>query len=72
MKRDLKTITPRALSLKLTDLADWNLVEKKIISYSPVTIVYELTEKGQALANALKPMEEWAQKYVEIETNTAK
>lgn len=72
MKRDLKTITPRALSLKLTDLADWNLVEKKIISFSPVTIVYELTEKGQALANALKPMEEWAQKYVEIETNTAK
>ncbi len=29
MKRDLKTITPRALSLKLSELAQWELVEKK-------------------------------------------
>ena len=67
MKRDLKTITPRALSLKLTDLG-----EKKIISSSPIEIVYELTDKGHALAEALKPMEEWAQKYVELETNASK
>ena len=72
MKRDLKTITPRALSLKLTDLGEWNLVEKKIISSSPIEIVYELTDKGHALAEALKPMEEWAQKYVELETNASK
>ena len=68
MKRDLKTITPRALSLKLTDLADWNLVEKKIISYSPVTIVYELTEKGSSLAESLKPIEEWAQNNINLES----
>ena len=72
MKRDLKAITPRALSLKLTDLGEWKLVEKQIISSSPLEIVYQLTDKGQALAEALKPMEAWAQKYVELEANSSK
>lgn len=67
MKRDLKTITPRALSIKLIDLAEWGLVEKKIISTSPVSIIYELTNKGQALAEALVPIEKWAQSYIELE-----
>lgn len=66
MKRDLKTITPRALSIKLSELADWQLVEKRIISTSPVAIIYVLTEKGQALAQALHPIEEWAQNYVDL------
>ncbi|MFP3489497.1 helix-turn-helix domain-containing protein, partial [Staphylococcus sp. SIMBA_130] len=46
MKRDLKTITPRALSIKLTDLSEWGLVEKKIVSTSPMNILYQLTDKG--------------------------
>ncbi|MCD8916199.1 MULTISPECIES: winged helix-turn-helix transcriptional regulator [Staphylococcus] len=67
MKKDLKTITPRSLSLKLTELMEWDLVEKNIVSKAPVSIVYQLTDKGAALAEALVPMEEWAQKYVELE-----
>ena len=50
MKRDLKTITPRALSIKLTDLMEWGLVEKNVVSTSPVNIIYQLTDKGNALA----------------------
>src|SRR5699024_7762307 len=68
MKRDLKTITPRALSIKLTDLNEWGLVEKKIISTSPMHILYQLTDKGDALATALVPMEKWAQEYIELES----
>lgn len=67
MKRDLKTITPRALSIKLTDLSEWELVEKKVISTSPMNIIYELTDKGYALSQALVPMEKWAQEYIELE-----
>lgn len=69
MKRDLKTITPRALSIKLTDLSEWGLVEKKIVSTSPMNIIYQLTDKGNALAKALVPMEQWAQDYIELENN---
>ncbi|MEB6204855.1 helix-turn-helix domain-containing protein [Staphylococcus xylosus] len=67
MKRDLKTITPRALSIKLTDLTEWGLVEKNVVSISPMNILYQLTDKGDALAAALVPMEEWAQEYIELE-----
>ncbi|XVL11697.1 helix-turn-helix domain-containing protein [Staphylococcus xylosus] len=67
MKRDLKTITPRALSIKLTDLTEWGLVEKNVVSTSPMNILYQLTDKGDALAAALAPMEEWAQEYIELE-----
>jgi len=67
MKRNLKTITPRALSIKLTDLTEWGLVEKNVVSTSPMNILYQLTDKGDALAAALVPMEEWAQEYIELE-----
>ena len=43
------------------------LVEKKVVSTSPVSIIYELTDKGKALAVALKPIEKWAQEHVTLE-----
>ena len=35
----------------------------------PVSIVYELTDKGKALAEALRPIEAWARDYVTLEHN---
>lgn len=63
IKRDVPDITPRALSLKLTELIEFDLIEKIVISSSPVTILYQLTEKGRALTNALGPLQQWAQDY---------
>ncbi|MGM2827186.1 winged helix-turn-helix transcriptional regulator, partial [Bacillus cereus group sp. Bce006] len=34
----------------------------------PVTIIYELTEKGSSLAESLKPIEEWAQNNINLES----
>ncbi|WP_174616094.1 winged helix-turn-helix transcriptional regulator [Virgibacillus ihumii] len=70
MKRDLNGITPRALSLKLSELATEGLVKKLVESGTSVIISYELTEKGSALANSLKPIQEWAQKYMNVEIPT--
>jgi DNA-binding HxlR family transcriptional regulator len=63
IKRDLTEITPRALSLKLTELIDHGLIEKKVTSGTPVIISYELTEKGRSLTVALEPIQKWAQHY---------
>ena len=64
MKRDLQDITPRALSLKLTELIEYGLIEKKVVGGSHVTISYELTEKGRSLADALQPIQKWGQHYL--------
>jgi DNA-binding HxlR family transcriptional regulator len=66
MKRDLNAITPRSLSLKLTELAEYELVVKKVTKGTPITITYHLSEKGQQLASALQPIQAWAQQNLEI------
>ncbi|MFS0576937.1 helix-turn-helix domain-containing protein [Sporosarcina sp. 179-K 3D1 HS] len=67
MKRDLPDITPRSLSLKLTELAEFGLIEKKVTEGTPVTISYHLSDKGQQLAIALQPVHEWAQQHIELD-----
>lgn len=64
MKRDLTDITSRALSMKLTELAEHNLVVKNVTSGTPVIISYQLTEIGQELSLALHPIQAWAQKNI--------
>lgn len=63
IKRDIPDITPRALSLKLTELVEFGLIEKKVTTGSPVIISYELTDKGRTLTTALEPIQKWAQNY---------
>ncbi|WP_087972000.1 winged helix-turn-helix transcriptional regulator [Oceanobacillus rekensis] len=67
IKRDLTGITSRALSLKLTELAEYQLIEKLVDGTSPVTISYQLTEKGRTLADSLKPIQKWAKQYMNVE-----
>ncbi|AVQ33536.1 transcriptional regulator [Staphylococcus muscae] len=70
MKRDLKPITNRALSLKLSELADAQLLVKDVISDNPPSVRYYLTDKGIALAKALVPLEDWAHTHMELEQET--
>ncbi|AVP35494.1 transcriptional regulator [Staphylococcus felis] len=69
MKRDLKPITNRALSLKVAELAEAGLLTKEVISQNPPSVCYHLTEKGKDLAIALKPLEDWAHEHVELTEN---
>jgi DNA-binding HxlR family transcriptional regulator len=74
LKQNLPNITPKALSSKLSELIEYELVEKKVIGGPPVSISYELTEKGQLLISSLQPIQAWAQQYMDYdpETNTVK
>ncbi len=72
MKRELPAITPRALSLKLSELSDYGLIEKKVVGGSHVTISYELTQKGRSLAQALQPIQLWGQQYLKLDTSENK
>lgn len=63
IKRDIPDITPRALSMKLAELAEYGLIERKITNESPATTAYQLTEKGHALTAVLAPIQAWAKQY---------
>lgn len=62
IKDSIQTITPKALSLKLTELIQFGLVEKTSIQeYQPAK--YKLTRKGVDLAHALEPIRSWSKQY---------
>ncbi|NLW29003.1 MAG: helix-turn-helix transcriptional regulator [Erysipelothrix sp.] len=60
IKEALQTITPRALSIRLNELIEYNLIKK--IDYE-ISHTYQLTEQGKALVDALAPIEKWAHDY---------
>ena len=66
-KRDLEEITPRALSIKLTELIELGLINKQVTTSMPIEISYALTDKGLELTKALAPVQQWAQRFMEEE-----
>jgi DNA-binding HxlR family transcriptional regulator len=55
----------RTLSRVLDDLADHDLVERRVESDAPIATYYSLTEKGGALCPVFDELENWADQYVE-------
>lgn len=70
IKRSITNITPKALSLKLSELMDYELIEKKVDAGPPVEISYTLTERGRTLVTALGPIQQWASQHVNINEST--
>ncbi|MBB6444796.1 winged helix-turn-helix transcriptional regulator [Bacillus benzoevorans] len=70
LKKDVSGITPKALSMRLSELIEIGLLEKNVTNTSPVAISYSLTEKGAALAESLKSIQEWAIQYLHVECET--
>ncbi|KOP79261.1 MarR family transcriptional regulator [Lysinibacillus sp. FJAT-14745] len=60
-------ISSRVLAERLKELEIENIVNRTVIPSTPVMIEYELTEKGHALAPALKAIEQWSSTWVNIE-----
>ena len=63
LMRELKPISSRTLSIKLTKLSQNRIIEKTIEIDSPPYTQYTLTEKGTDLVDALRAMGEWSKKW---------
>jgi len=63
LMRELKPISSRTLSIKLTKLSENRIIEKTIEGDSPPYTQYELTEKGKDLVDAFRAMGEWSKKW---------
>ncbi len=60
IQRDLGDISPRALSLKLSELAGYGIVTRVPAHGSGPAPGYTLSERGLRLARAMQPLQDWA------------
>ena len=59
-------ISGRLLSERLKDLEHEGIVTRKVFPEVPVRVEYTLTEKGLALKNVFKEIDQWSQEWIQI------
>ncbi|MGH2746780.1 MAG: winged helix-turn-helix transcriptional regulator [Actinomycetota bacterium] len=57
-------ISDRSLSMRLKELEREGLVIRRVDPTQPVSVSYELTDKGRALERAIAEVERWAHDWV--------
>lgn len=60
LSRGIGGISDSVLSERLADLAAGGLITRKVRDGPPVTVTYQLTERGRALMPALDQIAQWA------------
>lgn len=63
IQRELKTISPKTLSLRLDELEKTEILKKKIFSEVPLHVEYYLTDKGRSLEKIFKDLESWGRSH---------
>ena len=64
LKRGLKGITPKILSLRLSELEDQGLIEKNIDNTKvPIKCEYSLTESGEDFIYIIQEIKNWGLKW---------
>ena len=64
LSRGIGGISDSVLSERLADLAGGGLITREVRDGPPVTVTYQLAERGQALMPALDLIARWARNYL--------
>lgn len=59
IQRELGTISPRTLSMRLDQLENDGIVTKKIFPEVPPRVEYRLTKKGASLKSIIALLDDW-------------
>jgi DNA-binding HxlR family transcriptional regulator len=59
LQRSLEGISPRTLALRLKQLEDEGIVNRKVFEEIPLHVEYSLTNKGNSLRYIISKMREW-------------
>lgn len=59
LERTLEGISPRTLSLRLSSLEKYGIVERKVYPEVPPRVEYRLTDLGRSLEPIMKALLEW-------------
>lgn len=63
LRRAINGISPNALTTTLKHLEKNNIITRTVFPSVPVTVEYELTEKGMAFHSVLKEMKKWGAEW---------
>ncbi|MGH2907318.1 MAG: winged helix-turn-helix transcriptional regulator [Solirubrobacterales bacterium] len=64
LERSLKGISPRTLSLRLRDLEEHGIVERRTFAEVPPRVEYALTKKGEALIPVVDAMRKYGEDWL--------
>ncbi len=59
LQRSLEGISPRTLALRLKQLENEGIVNRKVFEEIPLHVEYSLTNKGNSLRDIISKMREW-------------
>ena len=65
LKHAIPDISDKMLSERLKELEHERLLTRTVIPETPVRVEYHLTEKGQALRDALHRISAWADQWID-------
>lgn len=61
LTRSLEGISPRTLSLRLTQLEKEGIIRRKVFKEIPLHTEYSLTPKGESLRDIIMKMRQWGE-----------
>jgi DNA-binding HxlR family transcriptional regulator len=64
LSRAIDGVSDSVLSDRLADLAKGGLIVRKVDEGPPISVSYELTERGRALMPALEQIANWASEHL--------
>ena len=73
IKRRIEGVTQKALTQCLRRLERNGIVERKVITTSPISVEYEITALGRSLGRPFRALYEWTLEYLpEVESARAR
>jgi DNA-binding HxlR family transcriptional regulator len=64
LRASIPELSARLLSLRIKELEEAGLVERRVHAVSPIRVSYRLTEKGESLSAVMGNIADWARKYL--------
>jgi DNA-binding HxlR family transcriptional regulator len=67
LERSLEGISPRTLSLRLRELEEHGVVERRTFPEVPPRVTYQLTDKGRALVPLIEDMRSYGRRWLPVD-----
>jgi DNA-binding HxlR family transcriptional regulator len=68
LRRAMGNVSSKTLSRSLKHLVIEEIVSRRVLEASPISVEYSLTKRGQELSDSLYEMKKWGKKWLALPT----